>query len=129
MKAKIGSASCWRWRAITPRNIKGFNVLRFPAGSGPRNPRHVFMANTTAASCRVDGVSALPVPAPDGSVVAHGDQNAAVAAEARLPDGRGAFWKRERRTPDEEDSSRSRDQPSEAQDPYLTPEGRLHLSL
>lgn len=43
--------------------------------------------------------SALPVPAPDRSVVTHGDQNAAVAAEARLADGRGAFRERERRAP------------------------------
>lgn len=51
--------------------------------------------------------SALPVPAPDGRVVAHGDQDAAVAAEARLPDGRSAFRERERRTPgDQEDGIR-----------------------
>lgn len=31
--------------------------------------------------------SALTVPAPDGGIVTHGDQNAAVAAEARLTDG------------------------------------------
>ena len=34
--------------------------------------------------------SALAVPAPDGGVVAHGDQDAAVPAEAGLADGRGA---------------------------------------
>lgn len=35
--------------------------------------------------------SALSVPAPDGGVVAHCDQDAAVAAEAGLSDGRRAF--------------------------------------
>lgn len=35
--------------------------------------------------------SALSIPAPDWSVVTHGYQNAAVAAEAGLPDGRRAF--------------------------------------
>lgn len=52
-------------------------------------------------------ISALPVPAPDGSIITHGDQDAAVAAEARLADGRDAFRERERCTPgDEEDSIR-----------------------
>lgn len=36
-------------------------------------------------------VSTLSVPTPDGGVVADGDQDAAVAAEAGLPDGRRAF--------------------------------------
>ena len=43
--------------------------------------------------------SALPVPAPDGSVVAHGYQDAAVAAEAGLPDGGRAFGERQRGAP------------------------------
>lgn len=45
------------------------------------------------------GGSALAVPAPDGGVVTHGDQDAAVAAEARLPDGRRAFWEGQRGAP------------------------------
>lgn len=48
------------------------------AGGGPKGRR--------SHLARPDG-SALPVPAPDGGVVTHRDQNAAVAAEAGLSDG------------------------------------------
>lgn len=49
-----------------------------------------------------DKCSALPVPAPNGGVVAHSNQNAAVAAEAGLTDGRRAFGEGERGGPGEE---------------------------
>lgn len=45
--------------------------------------------------------SSLSVPAPDGGVVTHSDQDAAVTAEARLPDGRRAFGERQRGAPGE----------------------------
>lgn len=46
--------------------------------------------------------SALSIPAPDGGVIAHRYQNAAVAAEAGLPDGRCAFGEGQRGAPEEE---------------------------
>lgn len=46
--------------------------------------------------------SALSIPAPDGGVIAHRYQNAAVAAEAGLPDGRCAFGEGQRGAPKEE---------------------------
>lgn len=47
------------------------------------------------------GGSSLSVPAPDGGVVTHGDQDAAVTAEAGLPDGRRALGERQRGAPGE----------------------------
>lgn len=46
--------------------------------------------------------SALSIPAPDRRVVTHGDQNAAVAAEARLPDGWCTFGEGQRDAPGEQ---------------------------
>lgn len=37
-----------------------------------------------------DVASALAIPAPDGGVITHSDEDAAVTAEAGLPDRRGA---------------------------------------
>lgn len=48
------------------------------------------------ASDRRDVVSALTIPAPDGGVVAHGNEDAAIAAEAGLADSGGATGKRQR---------------------------------
>lgn len=48
--------------------------------------------------------SALSIPAPDRSIVAHGYQNVAVAAEAGLADGRRAFGEGQRGAPGEQNT-------------------------
>lgn len=50
----------------------------------------------------ISNCSALSIPAPDRSVIAHGYQNAAVAAEAGLPDGRRAFGEGQCGAPEEQ---------------------------
>lgn len=51
------------------------------------------------ASDTGDVVSALAIPPPDGGVITHSDEDAAVTAKAGLPDCRGAAGKRQRGAP------------------------------
>lgn len=51
------------------------------------------------ASDRSDVMSALAVPAPDGGVVTHSDEDAAVTAEAGLADSGGAAGQCQRGAP------------------------------
>lgn len=65
----------------------------------------MFPAAVAAVGRRWRGGSSLSVPAPDGGIVTHGDEDAAVTAEAGLPDGRRALGERQRGAPGERDET------------------------
>lgn len=93
--------------------FKMYLFLTNPAGrqTGSDIINHLFLVQTDV-SCSVDwstetqSDSSLSIPAPDRSIVAHCDQDAAVAAEAGLPDGRRAFGKGQRGAPGEQRGDR-----------------------
>lgn len=54
--------------------------------------------------------SALSIPAPDRGIITDGDQDAAVSAEAGLPDGRCTFGEGQRGAPEDQTTTAVQDQ-------------------